>query len=228
MPVTTTGANSRAVRTGEVIITNDYMRATQANPGVIVGPDNSRHDDAGRAETVGVPRKGIPAKKFQKAVYLTLRVVEPTRAGPPVRAAVDRFVAVGIDDAAQLTCEQLGEVVPRHTDEFVGASQGGRAGAVAQPAAPNGRGGDAGSVADRAGQVAQQGRRVGVALEWCDRGDVTRFHARGECAPVRKAGRGGCHEPEFRTAPRCDVRVPTNHPVGWGRLGGNSPYQPRR
>src|SRR5690349_11551205 len=29
MPVTITGPNSRAVRTGEVIITNDYMRATQ-------------------------------------------------------------------------------------------------------------------------------------------------------------------------------------------------------
>ena len=79
---------------------------------VVVGADHSRHDDAGRAETVGVPRKGIPAKEFQKAVYLTLGVVEPARAGPPVGAAVDRLVAVGVDDAAKLACEQLGEFVP--------------------------------------------------------------------------------------------------------------------
>src|ERR1043166_8486690 len=37
MPVTETGPNSRAVRTGQVIITDDYMRSTSG--GVVVGPD---------------------------------------------------------------------------------------------------------------------------------------------------------------------------------------------
>ena len=54
MPVTATGPNSRAVRTGEVIITNDYMRATQANPGVIVGPDNGLRPDSSMAVPMAV------------------------------------------------------------------------------------------------------------------------------------------------------------------------------
>jgi PAS domain S-box-containing protein len=40
MPVTSYGPNSRAVRTGQVIITNDYMTAARGHPTVIVGPDN--------------------------------------------------------------------------------------------------------------------------------------------------------------------------------------------
>ena len=40
MPVTSYGPNSRAIRTGQVIITNDYMSATRGHPTVIVGPDN--------------------------------------------------------------------------------------------------------------------------------------------------------------------------------------------
>jgi len=40
MSVTSAGPNSRAVRTGQVIITNDYMSATRGQQTVIVGPDN--------------------------------------------------------------------------------------------------------------------------------------------------------------------------------------------
>src|ERR1043165_1346135 len=54
MRVTETGPNSRAVRTGEVIITNDYMRATSANPGVIVGPDNGLRPDSSMAVPMAV------------------------------------------------------------------------------------------------------------------------------------------------------------------------------
>ena len=40
MPVTKDGPNSRAVRTGEVVLTNDYMKTTSGHPQVIVGPEN--------------------------------------------------------------------------------------------------------------------------------------------------------------------------------------------
>ena len=47
MPVTTEGPNSRAVRTNQVVITNDYMTETRGHPAMLVGPDNglgrSRH-----------------------------------------------------------------------------------------------------------------------------------------------------------------------------------------
>jgi hypothetical protein len=52
MPVTSSGPNSRAVRTGEVIITNDYMR-TQTS-GVIVGPDNGLRPDSSMAVPMAV------------------------------------------------------------------------------------------------------------------------------------------------------------------------------
>ncbi|MGB9178546.1 MAG: CHASE domain-containing protein [Pyrinomonadaceae bacterium] len=41
MPITTDGPNSRAIRTGQVIITDDYMKATSGSPGVVVGPENN-------------------------------------------------------------------------------------------------------------------------------------------------------------------------------------------
>src|SRR5437899_2354092 len=40
MPVTTDGPNSRAVRTAEVVITDNYMKTTTGHPQVIVGPEN--------------------------------------------------------------------------------------------------------------------------------------------------------------------------------------------
>jgi len=40
MPVTSSGPNSRAIRTGQAIITNDYMGAARGRPTIIVGPDN--------------------------------------------------------------------------------------------------------------------------------------------------------------------------------------------
>src|SRR6202171_4983113 len=43
---------------------------------------------------------------------------------------------------------------------------------------------------DRPRQVAQQWRRVGVAVQWCDGGDVAGFDVGAECAPMREAG--GC------------------------------------
>ena len=39
MPVTTDGPNSRAIRTGQVVITDDYMKATLNHPSVVIGPE---------------------------------------------------------------------------------------------------------------------------------------------------------------------------------------------
>jgi hypothetical protein len=72
MAVTTTGPNSRAVRTGEVVITNDYMRATQANPGIIVGPDNGLRPDSSMAVPMAVMGRiigTIEVQSYEKNVY---------------------------------------------------------------------------------------------------------------------------------------------------------------
>ena len=109
---------------------------------VVVGADHPRHDHAGRAEAVGVPGKGVSAKEFEEPMHLALRVVESAGAGPAVGAAVDRLVAVGVDDAAQFVGEQLGELVPRHRDELVGTAPVLGPGPSSQPAAPHGGRGD--------------------------------------------------------------------------------------
>ena len=67
-----------------------------------MGPDDARHDHPGGAEAVGVSGKGISAKEFQEPMQLALGVVEASRTGPAVRAAVDGLVAVGVDDPTQL------------------------------------------------------------------------------------------------------------------------------
>jgi hypothetical protein len=124
---------------------------------VVVSADDPGHDDPGGTEAVGVPRKGIAAKEFQESVHLALRVVETTRAGPPVRTAVDGLVSVGVDDAAQLVGEQFGEFFPRHGDELVGATAVRGARTIVEPAAADRGGLDSRLVLDRTGQVAEQG-----------------------------------------------------------------------
>ena len=52
MPVTESGPNSRAVRTGQVIITDDYMHTTSG--GVIVGPDNGLRPQSSLAVPMAV------------------------------------------------------------------------------------------------------------------------------------------------------------------------------
>src|SRR5205814_971084 len=70
------------------------------------------------------------------------------------------------------------------------------------------------------GQVAQQRRRIGVAVERCGGGDVTGVDARGEGAPMREAcggGHGRKSMAKWRRPPADGTRSP-NHPVGWGRF----------
>jgi len=90
-------------------------------------------------------------------MHLALGVMKPACAGPAVRAAIDRLVAVSVDDAPQLARQKFGQFVPRDGDELVCTAARARARPVAQPAAPDRRCGDAGGVPDGTGQVAQQG-----------------------------------------------------------------------
>ncbi len=103
-----------------------------------------------------MPRKGISTKQLEESVHLALRMVEPARAGPAVRAAVDRLVAVGVDDAPQLAGKEFGELLPGHGDELVGAAPRARAGPVAQPVAPHRGCGDTRGMPNSAGEVAKQ------------------------------------------------------------------------
>ncbi len=54
MPVTTAGPNSRAVRTGEIVITKDYMKSTSGYLQVIVGPENYKRPQSSMAIPMSV------------------------------------------------------------------------------------------------------------------------------------------------------------------------------
>jgi len=54
MPVTAEGPNSRAIRTGEIVITKDYMKTTSGHPQVIIGPENGLRPQSSMAVPMSV------------------------------------------------------------------------------------------------------------------------------------------------------------------------------
>ena len=118
MPVTTTGPNSRAVRTGEVIITNDYMRATQANPGVVVGPDNGMRPDSSMAVPMAVMGRiigTIEVQSYRKNVYRPEDVTAMSMAANLTAVAIENVRLLKLERTAREAAEESN----RLKDEFL-------------------------------------------------------------------------------------------------------------
>jgi len=118
MAVTATGPNSRAVRTGEVVITNDYMRVTKASPGVVVGPDNGLRPDSSMAVPMAVMGRiigSIEVQSYRHDVY------RPSHATAMSMAA--NLTAVAIENVRLLklerTAREAAEESNRLKDEFL-------------------------------------------------------------------------------------------------------------
>lgn len=72
MPVNASGPNSRAVRTGHVIITNDYMNRARGHPTVILGPDNGLRPQSSIAIPMAVMGRiigTIEVQSYQQAAF---------------------------------------------------------------------------------------------------------------------------------------------------------------
>jgi PAS domain S-box-containing protein len=72
MPVTAAGPNSRAVRTGEIVITDDYMTATSGHPQVIVGPDDGLRPQSSMAVPMSVLGRiigTIEVQSYERGAY---------------------------------------------------------------------------------------------------------------------------------------------------------------
>ncbi len=72
MPVNASGPNSRAVRTGQVIITDDYMNTARGHPSVIVGPENGLRPQSSVAIPMAVMGRiigTIEVQSYQKAAF---------------------------------------------------------------------------------------------------------------------------------------------------------------
>jgi signal transduction histidine kinase/CheY-like chemotaxis protein len=118
MPVTTTGANSRAVRTGEVIITNDYMRANQGSPGVVVGPDNGLRPDSSMAVPMAVMGRiigTIEVQSYQHDVYRPEHVTAMSMAANLTAVAIENVRLLKLERTAREAAEESN----RLKDEFL-------------------------------------------------------------------------------------------------------------
>ena len=72
MPVNASGPNSRAVRTGQVIVTDDYMNIARGHPTVIVGPDNGLRPQSSIAIPMAVMGRiigTIEVQSYQKSTF---------------------------------------------------------------------------------------------------------------------------------------------------------------
>ena len=118
MPVTATGLNSRAVRTGEVVVTDDYMRATRMNPGVIVGPDNGLRPKSSLAAPMSVMGRivgTIEIQSYQKAAYREEHVTAMRMAANLVAVAIENVRLLEQESSARATAEESN----RLKDEFL-------------------------------------------------------------------------------------------------------------
>jgi signal transduction histidine kinase/CheY-like chemotaxis protein len=100
MPVTKDGPNSRAVRTGNVIITDDYMKATSGHPQVVIGAENGRRPQSSLVVPMSVLGRilgTIEVQSYERLAY------KPGHAAAMRMAA--NLTAVAIENAQLLALE---------------------------------------------------------------------------------------------------------------------------
>ena len=115
-PVTASGPNSRAVRTGQVIITNDYMRTQQG--GVVVGPDNGLRPDSSMAVPMAVMGRiigTIEVQSYQKNVYQPEHVTAMSMAANLTAVAIENVRLLELERSAREAAEESN----RLKDEFL-------------------------------------------------------------------------------------------------------------
>jgi signal transduction histidine kinase/CHASE1-domain containing sensor protein len=118
MPVTARGPNSRAVRTGEVIITNDYMRAQRGHPTVVVGPDNGLRPQSSMAVPMAVMGRiigTIEVQSYRNDVYRPEHVTGMSMAANLTAVAIENVRLLKLERTARQAAEESN----RLKDEFL-------------------------------------------------------------------------------------------------------------
>lgn len=118
MPVTSLGPNGRAVKTGQVIITDDYLRATQGHPSVIVGPDNGLRPQASLALPMAVMGRiigTIEVQSYQKAAFRDEHVTAMRMAANLTAVAIENVRLLERESSARAAAEDSN----RLKDEFL-------------------------------------------------------------------------------------------------------------
>lgn len=118
MPVTTAGPNSRAVRTGQVIITDDYMGATRGHPSVIVGPDDGTRPQSSMAIPMAVMGRivgTIEVQSYLASAYKHEHVTAMSMAANLTAVAIDNIRLLQRESNARQAAEESN----RLKDEFL-------------------------------------------------------------------------------------------------------------
>ena len=118
MSVTTLGPNSRAVRTGEVIITNDYMQSQRGRPHVVVGPDNGLRPQSSMAVPMAVMGRiigTIEVQSYEANVYRPEHVTAMSMGANLTAVAIENVRLLKLERTAREAAEESN----RLKDEFL-------------------------------------------------------------------------------------------------------------
>ena len=118
MPVNFTGPNSRAVRTNQVIITNDYMSETLGHPAVLVGPDNGLRPQSSLSAPMAVMGRiigTIEVQTYEKAAYREEHATAMRMAANLTAVAIENVRLLERESTARASAEESN----RLKDEFL-------------------------------------------------------------------------------------------------------------
>ncbi|HEX5965953.1 MAG TPA: CHASE domain-containing protein [Pyrinomonadaceae bacterium] len=118
MPVTAHGPNSRAVRTGEVVITENYMDSQRGHPTVVVGPDNGLRPETSMAVPMAVMGRiigTIEVQSYQPGVYRPEHVTAMSMAANLTAVAIENVRLLKLERTARQAAEESN----RLKDEFL-------------------------------------------------------------------------------------------------------------
>lgn len=118
MAVSSLGPNSRAVRTGEVVITNDYMRAPRGHPGILVGVDNGLRPESSMAVPMAVMGRiigTIEVQSYESNVYRPEHITAMSMAANLTAVAIENVRLLKLERTAREAAEESN----RLKDEFL-------------------------------------------------------------------------------------------------------------
>jgi PAS domain S-box-containing protein len=118
MPITTTGPNSRAIRTGEVVITDNYMSATRGHPAILVGPDNGLRPESSIALPMAVMGRivgTIEVQSYEKGAFTEESVTAMRMAANLTAVAIEDVRLLDRESSARAAAEESN----RLKDEFL-------------------------------------------------------------------------------------------------------------
>jgi len=118
MPVNSTGPNSRAVRTNQVIITNDYMTATTGHPALLIGPDNGLRPQSSLSTPMSVMGRiigTIEVQTYEQQAYRDEHITAMRMAANLTAVAIENVGLLERESKARATAEESN----RLKDEFL-------------------------------------------------------------------------------------------------------------